>query len=85
MLLPLAVHLLGRLQQIYLVLEGGLVQGAWSPTPELFADTEVIVLDYDTDGIPMHHLTEVTQDDEVISRAWVNYFPIGLLTVKVHS
>jgi hypothetical protein len=52
------------------VLQGGIVQAIVSDQPELMADWNVMVIDYDTETTPDEDLTKVPQNDGSVSTAW---------------
>lgn len=46
---------------LYIVMEGGMVQAICSTTPETFAGMDIVVVDYDTDGADPSEIQMVPQ------------------------
>lgn len=73
-------------EPIVVVLEGGLVQGVYSPSG---SPRPVVVIDYDNDEIDSDRATEVPQPDGGTTLAWVSdHYPHRLnpvITDFIHN
>ena len=49
--------------KLYIIVDSGCVSSVRSENPERFEDVEVVVVDYDIQGLDEIHLSEVDQGD----------------------